>query len=90
MAVTNGTGQGGKTFEERELASRVRTLALHEIEKALKNKRNKKLYEAVLIRLAGTVLPRLNEITGRDGETLVVKIAQEIAEKNAIPNPGAE
>ena len=54
-------------MQDRELAARVRTLTLNEIEKVLKFKRNKRLYEAVLVKLAGSVLPRLNEHTGEDG-----------------------
>lgn len=63
---SSGTGQGGKSFQDRELAARVRTLALSEIERVLSKKKGK-LYEAVLIKLAGSVLPRLNEHTGEDG-----------------------
>lgn len=66
----NYQGKGGKSLNDRELAARVRTLALKEIERALKNKKNKRLYEAILIRLAGSVLPRLNEHTGADGDEL--------------------
>jgi hypothetical protein len=73
MAVSNGTGQGGKSMQDRELAARVRTLTLTEIEKVLKNPKNK-LYGPVLIKLAGTVLPRLNEHTGADGKELPVPI----------------
>lgn len=61
-----GTGKGGKSFQDRELAARVRTLTLQEIEKHLKKGKGD-LYEAVLIRLAGSVLPRLNEHSGPDG-----------------------
>ena len=78
MAVTNGTGQGGKTLQDRELAASVRNLALAEIEKILK-KPEHKLYGAVIVKLAGTVLPRLNEHTGEDGgaiEVTLVKYAQ--------------
>ena len=32
MAVKSHTGQGGKSFQDRELAARVRTLGLNEIE----------------------------------------------------------
>ncbi len=56
----------GKNMNDRELAARVRTLALEEIEKVL-IKGNGQLYEAVLIKLAGSVLPRLNELTGDGG-----------------------
>lgn len=59
-------------MQDRELAARVRSLALEEIEKALKNKKNKRLYEAVVIKLAGSVLPRLNEISGPDGAPIPI------------------
>lgn len=65
----SGTGQGGKSMQDRELAARVRTLTLQECEKALLKKKGK-LYEAVLLKLAGSVLPRLNEHTGGNGENL--------------------
>lgn len=71
MAKGSGTGQGGKSFQDRELAARVRTLALKEIEKILK-KPTHQLYGAVVVKLAGSVLPRLNEHTGADGAALVV------------------
>ncbi len=73
MKQSSGTGKGGKSFQDRELASRVRTLTLAECERQLLKKKGK-LYEAVLLRLAGSVLPRLNEHTGRDGETLPTPI----------------
>jgi hypothetical protein len=75
MANGNGTGQGGKSFEDRELAGRVRRLSLAKIEKELKKGKGK-LYEALLIKLAGTVLPRLNEHTGADGAELPTPIIQ--------------
>lgn len=68
----SGTGQGGKSFQDRELAASVRTLALTEIERVLKRRKGK-LYEAVLIKLAGSVLPRLNEHTGENGGPIEVK-----------------
>lgn len=58
-------------MQDRELAARVRTLTLNEIEKVLKNRKNK-LYGPVLVKLAGTVLPRLNEHTGKDGEAIEI------------------
>lgn len=69
----SGTGQGGKSMQDRELAARVRSLALHEIEKVLKNTKNK-LYGPVLIKLAGSVLPRLNEHTGENGGVIPMPI----------------
>lgn len=71
MPKGNGTGKGGKSMQDRELAARVRTLALEEIERILKNKtKEKALYKAVIIKLAGTVLPRLNEHSGPDGDPI--------------------
>lgn len=80
MAIRSGTGQGGKSMQDRELAARVRTLTLTEIEKVLKNSKHK-LYGAVLVKLAGSVLPRLNEHAGVDGKELPVPIFQ----VNALP-----
>lgn len=65
MATRSGTGKGGKSFQDRELAARVRTLALIEVEKALLKKKGK-LYEAVLLRMAPSLLPKLN--AGRDDD----------------------
>lgn len=62
----------GKNFNDRELAAEVRTLALEEVQKVLRKGKGK-LYEAVLIKLAGTVLPRLNELTGKDGGAIEIK-----------------
>ena len=56
-------------MQDRELAARVRSLALSEIEKVLKRKKGR-LYEAVLIKLAGSVLPRLNELSGPEGSPI--------------------
>lgn len=73
-----GTGKGGKTLNDRELAAKVRTLTLKECEKAL-NKKKGKLYEAVLLKLAGSVLPRLNEVMGEGGGPLQVIVPKEVA-----------
>ena len=72
MATVNGTGQVGKSFQDRELAAEVRNLTLKECKKYLEKKKGK-MYEAVLLKLAGQVLPRLNEHTGEDGAELVIK-----------------
>ena len=71
MANGSGTGKGGKTYEDRQLASRVRSLTLLECERQLLKKKGK-LYEAVLLRLAGSVLPRLNEVSGPDGTPIPI------------------
>lgn len=72
MSANSGTGQGGKSFQDRELAARVRTLALGEIEKVLKNPKHK-LYGQVVVKLAGSVLPRLNEHTGENGNPIEIE-----------------
>lgn len=71
MAKGTGTGQGGKSMQDRELAARVRTLTLLQCEKHLKKGKGK-MYEAVLLKLAGSVLPRLNEHSGGDGEPISI------------------
>lgn len=83
----NHIGKGGKSYNDRLLAARVRTLALEEIEKALKNKKNKRLYEAVLIKLAGSVLPRLNEHSGPDGQPIPIYggLSRYTGDKESIP-----
>lgn len=67
MQRTIGNGQGGKSFQDRELAAEVRKLTLEKSKKILKGEKPKNLYEALLIKLAGTALPRLNEHTGAEG-----------------------
>jgi len=70
-------------MNDRELAARVRTLTLEECERQLMKKKGK-LYEAVLLRLAGGALPRLNELTGADGKELIVSITGESAKRYDI------
>ena len=72
----------GKDFNDRVLAARVRTMALEEIEKVLKEPEMTELKKQVLLKLAGTVLPRLNEHTGDSGEPL--KIVFDSAFKDAV------
>lgn len=67
---------GGKSLQDRKLAAQVRSLALDRIKDLLEMPTVKmkaddyELYKAVLIKLSGTVLPRLNEVTGEDGEPI--------------------
>ena len=70
---SSGTGQGGKSIQDRELAAKVRTLTLNETFHVLSNRKHK-LYSQVLVKLAGTVLPRLNEHSGTDGAPIAVAI----------------
>ena len=71
---------GGKSLQDRVLASEVRHLALEKIkalfempEVKMKND-DYELYKAVLIKLAGSVLPRLNEHSGPDGGEIPLPI----------------
>lgn len=79
-------GVKGVNFNDRELAGKVRTMALNEVMKVLKTGKGQ-LYSAVLVRLAGTILPRLNELSGEGGEPIVIQISGTIAKKNGI-TPG--
>lgn len=76
-------GNKGVNFNDRELAAKVRTLALNEIEKVLKKGKGA-LYGAVLVRLSGNILPRLSEITGEDGKPLIIQVSGTIAAKYGI------
>lgn len=63
---------GGKTVNDRILAAEVRQLALNKIKGILEG-RDSDYQRQILLRLAGTILPRLNEITGEHGKALFVK-----------------
>jgi hypothetical protein len=64
---------------DRTLAADVRRLTLNKIKTILErpvvemNERDKELHDAILLKLAGTVLPRLNEVTGEDGGPIKVE-----------------
>lgn len=91
LGNTNSLGnRGGQSFNDRRLAAEVRSLTLNKIKDILEQpivkmeKGDYELYKAILIKLSGSVLPRLNEHTGEDGERIIIKIAKEVAEKNEI------
>lgn len=65
--------KGGKSLNDRKLAANVRTLALKEIEKILKSD-NEVAKREMVMKLAPTLLPRLNEHTGEDGRELPTPI----------------
>jgi hypothetical protein len=72
-----GTGKGGKSFQDRELGAKVRNLGLNQIMDVLNGDlyaEDEAFHKAVLLKLAGTLLPRLNEHTGEDGSPLQVNI----------------
>lgn len=86
---------GGKSLNDRKLAAKVRNLTLQRIADLLETPVVKmshddyEFYKAVVVKLAGSVLPKLAEVTGEDGSPVVIQIAKEIADKNQIndPNP---
>lgn len=59
----------GKSFNDRVLAGEVRTLTLKEIKKYLTSTREEdELFKKqIILKLSGTILPRLNELTGENG-----------------------
>ena len=65
------TGEKGKSFNDRELAGEVRTLTLNEIKKALTGI-DEDFKKQVIIKLAGSILPRLNELTGENGGAILI------------------
>lgn len=89
MAKRSGTGQGGKSFQDRELAARVRTRALTDILTVLSD--DKKSVEKVakwsdykkhvLEKLAGSILPRLNEHAGEGGGPVEITLIKYAGDK---------
>ncbi len=69
-------GAGGKSFQDRELAAKVRTLALEKIRIILErptvemSEKDKSLHDAILIKMSSSLLPRINEVSGLDGEPI--------------------
>ena len=64
--------QGGKTFQDRELAANVRKMSLDLIQKYLEGS-DEEFKKQLILRLATSILPKLNEHTGADGEAIEVK-----------------
>ncbi len=70
----HGVGNsGGKSLNDRKLAANVRTLTLKKIQTILEGEDND-YQRQIILKLAGTVLPRLNEHTGEDGKELPTPI----------------
>ena len=80
----NGTGKGGKSFNDRVLAAEVRTLTLEEIKKALTGD-DLDYKKAVVLKLAGTILPRINEHSGPDGAPIPILPLDAILRNNGNP-----
>lgn len=75
-----GTGQGGKTLNDRKLAANVRNKALEDLFLVLSD--SPKVSEwsdykkHVLAKLSPSLLPRLNEHTGEGGEPIKLSFDQ--------------
>jgi len=87
MAASKGNNNakgnsGGKSLNDRKLAAEVRTLALDKIKDILEmpivkmETRDLDLHDSILLRLSGSILPRLTEITGEDGGAILLKATE--------------
>lgn len=74
-------------YTDRILAQEVRTLTLKKIKAVLESDEDQEFQKALLLRLAGTVLPRLNEVTGEGGGAVVIQVAKEGIEKYNLDEP---
>jgi len=63
---------GGKSLNDRQLAAEVRSLALGEIKKILEQGGLTQMKKEILLKIAPSLLPRLNEVSGNDGEPIAV------------------
>ena len=72
--------QGGVIAPDRKLGAEVRRLTLKRIKAILEGEEND-FQRAVILKLASTVLPRINEHSGEDGSPIVIQIAKDISDK---------
>lgn len=75
--------KGGKTLNDRMLAADVRTLTLKKIKPILeatydpkKEKDELRFQRELILKLASTVLPRINEHSGNNGDPIVVELVK--------------
>jgi len=75
-------------YTDRLRAQEVRSLALDEIKAILIGEKDygKDFKKQLLLKLAPTLLPRLNEHTGEDGGEIVMKIIN-YGDNNSLPVP---
>lgn len=60
----------GVAVNDRLLGARVRRLTLKKIEAILLGD-DEEFKKAVILKLASSILPRINEVTGKDGKDLI-------------------
>lgn len=74
----------GKNFNDRELAAKVRTLALEKVFSILTKGEKHKLFRPIIERLAPTLLPRLSVLSSDDDRPLIVQISGAASKKYGI------
>ena len=78
----------GRNFNDRELASQVRSLCLNEIKDIFEYKPGSSLNDEpmadmkkqLILKMSTSILPRLNELSGTDGEPLQVVVPLPVAQ----------
>lgn len=75
----------GVALNDRALGARVRRLTLKEIEKILLGD-DEDYKKEIIMKLAPSILPRINEHSGENGEAIkvTIEVAESIATKNEI------
>lgn len=86
------TGIGGKSFQDREKSAKLRAEVIDSLFLVIADDPRVEQWseykKRIVEKLAGTVLPRLNEHSGAEGTPLQIVISKETAERYAItPNP---
>lgn len=77
----------GVALTDRKLGAEVRSLTLKKIKVVLDDEyQDKEFQKAVILKLASTVLPRINEHSGEDGDAIkvAIEVAKEVAVKNEL------
>ena len=73
----------GPIKPDMDLGRQVTRLTLKQIRKILLEEGMGKFKESVILKLASTVLPRINEHSGEDGKAIIIQVASEIKDKNS-------
>lgn len=75
--------RGGQSLADRRLSAEVRSLGLKKLKAILEGEDND-YQKQIMLKLAASLLPRLNEHSGADGEKLVLQIVN-YADTNSTP-----
>lgn len=78
--------KGGKTLNDRVLAANVRTMSLKLIQKYLEGE-DEDFKKQLILKLASTVLPRINEHTGEEGKPIEINITSSLEKIYGKPSP---